>query len=104
MDRGARHGATIDLTHWRDVPTRALLFGEAQARAVVTTTRVDALLAIAKKHGVPAQVIGKVGALEAPLEIVTPTVRLNAPLSTLDDAYHEAIPRIMSQSAAASPS
>src|SRR5262249_24447954 len=50
MDRGAQLGATIDLTAWRELPDRALLFGEAQARAVVSTQNADALVEIAKKH------------------------------------------------------
>jgi phosphoribosylformylglycinamidine synthase subunit PurL len=104
MDRGARHGATIDLSAWRDLSTRALLFGEAQARVVLSTDRPDTVLAVAKRHGVPARVIGTVGPLEAPLTIATATTRLTAPLATLDEAYHEAIPRIMSQPAVASQS
>ena len=66
MDRGARHGATIDLGAWRDLSTRALLFGEAQARVVLSTDRPDTVLAIAKRHGVPARVIGTVGRLGSP--------------------------------------
>jgi hypothetical protein len=96
MDRGARHGAAIDLTHWRGIPARALLFGEAQGRAVVTTTMPDTVLSIAAKHDVPARVIGRVGALEAPLEISTTSARLQVSLDRLDEAYHETIPRIMS--------
>jgi phosphoribosylformylglycinamidine synthase II len=97
MDRNAQRGAKVDLSHWREVPTRALLFGEAQARVVISTSMPDTLISIAKKHGVPARAIGLVGALGDPLHITLGTGRLDSDLSRLDEAYHEAIPRIMSQ-------
>jgi phosphoribosylformylglycinamidine synthase len=101
MDRAAQHGATIDLAHWRDLPDRALLYGEAQGRIVVSTAAPATVLDIAAARSVPARVIGQVGAPGAPLQISTAAVRFNAPLALLDDAYHETIPRIMSQSALA---
>jgi phosphoribosylformylglycinamidine synthase len=102
MDRNAQRGAKIDLSHWKELPARAVLFGEAQARAVLSTTMPDTVLSIAKKHGVPARIIGQVGALGAPLHISAGSVTLDAPLTDLDEAYHEAIPRIMSQATASS--
>ena len=36
----------------------ALLFGESQARAIVSTSQVDEVLLRAKRHGVPAARIG----------------------------------------------
>jgi phosphoribosylformylglycinamidine synthase len=101
MDRGAQHGATVDLSSWKELPARALLFGEAQGRAVVTTAMPDTVLGIAKKHGVPARVIGEVGAVGAPLQVKTASSRLEATIAELDEAYHEAIPRIMNQPAVA---
>jgi phosphoribosylformylglycinamidine (FGAM) synthase-like enzyme len=100
MDRGCQRGATVDLKHWRELPTRALLFGEAQGRVVISTNMPDTVLGIAKKYGVPGRIIGQVGALGAPLHITTATNELTGPLAKLDDAYHEAIPRIMSRTAA----
>ncbi len=99
MDRNAQRGAKVDLSYWRELPTRALLFGEAQARVVISTNMPDTLISIAKKHGVPARAIGMVGALGEPLHITLGTGVLESDLSRLDEAYHEAIPRIMSQSA-----
>lgn len=101
MDRAAQLGATIDLTSWGDLPDRALLYGEAQARVVVSTPNPDAVLAVARQHGVPARVIGRVGPSRTPLQISTRSARIVAPLGRLDAAYHETIPRIMSQSALA---
>jgi phosphoribosylformylglycinamidine synthase len=102
MDRGAQRGATVDLSAWAAIRNRSLLFGEAQGRVVLSTTAPDAVLAIAKKHGVPAREIGKVGALGAPLEIKTAHGPLIASLHSLDESYHESIPRIMSQAASVS--
>src|SRR6185503_16146482 len=99
MDRETQRGATIDLTAWSELPSRAVLFGEAQARAIVTTTMPDTLLQIAGKHGVPARVIGLVGARGSQLAIKTGEGQFSAELRVLDEAYHEAIPRIMAQSA-----
>ena len=76
-----------------------MLFGEAQGRVVVTTTMPDTLLRVASDHEVPARVIGQVGALGAPLQITTSRSRIVAPLAKLDEAYYEAIPRLMSQPA-----
>jgi phosphoribosylformylglycinamidine synthase len=101
MDRNEQHGAHIDLTHWRELPDRAVLFGEAQGRAIVTTTMPDTVLRIAKKHGVPARVIGDVGAPGAPLQISVGGGTMMAALPALDAAYHEAIPSIMSRPAGA---
>ena len=37
----------------------ALLFGESQGRAVVSTNQIDRLLLLAKSHGIPAMRIGR---------------------------------------------
>ncbi|MEP6493030.1 MAG: phosphoribosylformylglycinamidine synthase subunit PurL, partial [bacterium] len=102
MDRRGQYGATIDLSTWGKLPDRALLFGEAQGRVVVSTSMPDTVVAIAAKHGVPATTIGRVGSLGAPLQISTAKGKLVASIQKLDEAYHEAIPRIMSQAAPAS--
>jgi phosphoribosylformylglycinamidine synthase len=99
MDRNAQRGATVDLTPWREVPERAVLFGEAQGRAVVTTTMPATVLGIATKHGVPARVIGEVGARGAPLQITVGSTTMTATLAQLDTAYHDAIPNIMARAA-----
>ena len=101
MNRELERGATIDLSAWADLPERSLLFGEAQGRVIVTTTMPDTVLRVAEDHDVPARVIGEVGAVGAPLQITTGRSRVVAPLARLDEAYYEAIPRIMSQPATA---
>jgi phosphoribosylformylglycinamidine synthase len=95
-------GAEIDLSAWRALPLRALLFGEAQARIVLATSAPDRVLDIARRHGVPARRIGTVSADAPALTITAGDHRLVAPLERLARAYHEAIPRIMARGTAES--
>ncbi len=53
-------GCHVDLAgHADDLDAIALLFGESQGRAIVSTSNVDALLRLAKRHGIPAMPIGR---------------------------------------------
>ncbi len=104
MDRGAQFGASVDLTHWRELPTRALLFGEAQGRVIVSTTMPDTVIAIARGHGVPGRIIGQVRGSGEPLHITTAAGRFETSLARLDEAYHESIPRAMAPAATQSQS
>ena len=99
-ERGRAMGASVDLGAWGQLPTRALLFGEAQGRIVVSTSAAEAVLALAARHGVPARVIGSVTAPDEGLRIATAAGTLAASLDRLGEAYHEAIPRAMSRAAA----
>ena len=97
-------GALVDLSAWESLAERALLFGEAQARIIVGTPDPEAVLAIAKRHGVPARRIGTVRDSSS-LDLTIGTKKISAPLARLARAYHDAIPNIMSApvSAAAEP-
>ncbi|HEU4643824.1 MAG TPA: phosphoribosylformylglycinamidine synthase subunit PurL [Gemmatimonadaceae bacterium] len=88
-------GAEVELDAWRDLPLRALLFGEAQGRIVVGTADPARVLEIAARHGVPARRIGTVRGDSGTLVITAGEGRLVAPLERLARAYHEAIPRLM---------
>ncbi|MEP6731689.1 MAG: phosphoribosylformylglycinamidine synthase subunit PurL [bacterium] len=101
MDRAHLIGADVDLSAWSSLPLRALLFGEAQARVVVSTPDPQAVIATATRHGVPAHVIGTVRGDTDQLNITVGDRRLNARVSQLADSYHEAIPNIMQRSASA---
>jgi phosphoribosylformylglycinamidine synthase len=101
MDRTRQTGAQIDLSPWASLPLRALLFGEAQGRVLVSTPDAAAVQAIAKRHGVKATVLGTVRASTGLLEVTTGSRQLRANVSQLADAYHEAIPRIMQRTASA---
>ncbi|MEX2154146.1 MAG: phosphoribosylformylglycinamidine synthase subunit PurL [Gemmatimonadaceae bacterium] len=100
MNRARMRGAEVDLSSWASLPLRALLFGEAQGRVIVSTAASNVVLASAKRHGVPAQQIGWVRASHT-LRIRVADRVIEAPLAVLAEAYHEAIPRRMSRSAAA---
>jgi len=99
-DRERPMGAQVDLGAWAALPTRALLFGEAQGRIVVSTAQPEAVLAIATRHGVPARVIGQVTAAAEGFAIHGATTALRASVATLAEAYHEALPRAMARAAA----
>ena len=90
-------GAEVDLSAWSMLPLRALLFGEAQGRIVVSAPSADRVLAVAAKHGVPAQRIGTVRATSNVLDVRVGSHAFAAPLARLAAAYHDAIPNIMSR-------
>ena len=73
-------GCHVDLAgHADDIDAVALLFSESQARAVVSTARVDDVLRIAREHGVPAQRIGRTVAAAFVIERRgIPLIRTNA--------------------------
>jgi len=101
MERAQPTSARVDLSPWKSLPRRALLFGEAQGRVVLSTPDPVAVLAIATRHGVPARTIGEVTAASAPFTIAFGEATLTVAVSALADAYHEAIPRVMSRTASA---
>jgi phosphoribosylformylglycinamidine synthase len=78
---------------------RALLFGEAQGRVLLSTPRPADVVAAARRFGVPARSIGVVRAHSQSLELVIGRRHIVAPVSRLARAYHDAIPALMSQAA-----
>jgi phosphoribosylformylglycinamidine synthase len=84
-----------------DLPPSALLFGEAQGRAVVTVRTEKQLAKLkerATQNGVRATWIGTVGGENLRLAL-GPTVLTDLPVSLLARVYRDAIPRRMSGSA-----
>jgi phosphoribosylformylglycinamidine synthase len=100
-NRDQRFSATIDLTAWGGIPRRALLFGEAQGRVVVSTDSADVVERIAASHGVPARRIGVVESADKPFRIAYRAGELIAPVEQLVESYHNAIPSIMTRVAVA---
>ncbi len=96
-NRGRMVGAEIDLDTWRDTPVRALLFGESQARVVISVPAKSsaAISAIATKYGVACTIIGRTSAKSGELVIRAGSAILRVPLEQLAAAYHDAIPSIM---------
>jgi len=94
-------GVDVDLSRWGAIPARAVLFGEAQGRVVISTPHPDAVLKAAQRHGVPAATIGVVMPAQSGFTIRLAGRTLQCPVSSLIDSYHEAIPRIMTRVASA---
>jgi phosphoribosylformylglycinamidine synthase len=101
MHRDRATGFAVDLTDWADLPLRALLFGEAQGRIVVSTPTPDALLEVAARAGVPARVIGRVTSESEGIEFVIGAVSARSAVAPLAKAFHDTIPGIMDGSAPA---
>jgi phosphoribosylformylglycinamidine synthase len=95
LQRDALLGFTVDLSPWATLPHRALLFGEAQARVVLSTPTPQAVLDIAARHGVPARVIGAVTAASDGARFTIEDDSFAAPVEWLARAFHEAIPAAM---------
>src|SRR5688572_21833557 len=89
-------GAEIDLGAWAALPFRAVLFGEAQGRIVVSTRHPAEVIAAAVARGVPATRIGTVRAESGTLTIAVGARRFTAALDRLAAAYHDAIPNALS--------
>jgi phosphoribosylformylglycinamidine synthase len=101
MDRGSMHGADVDLSPWDHLPARVVLFGETQARIIVSTAAPEAVLAIARRCGIEARALGFVRGRSHDLTWTLGGRTVRASLDRLASAYHDAIPRIMARPASA---
>jgi phosphoribosylformylglycinamidine synthase len=101
-DAERQFGVDVDLGAWAKLPLRALLFGEGQARVVISTPSPDAVLAAARTHGVPARVIGTVRPADDGITMRIGARVLRAPASRLAHAYHDSIAERMRTPAGAS--
>jgi phosphoribosylformylglycinamidine synthase len=90
-------GADIDLSAAAAVPARAVLFGESQARVIVSSLDPQRVIEIATSNGVPCARIGTVRKQSAALSITLRGRTFSSPLVRLHRAYHETIPKIMSR-------
>jgi phosphoribosylformylglycinamidine synthase len=93
-------GAEVDLSAFASLPARALLFGEAQSRIVLSTPDPARVLAIAARHGIPAAQIGTVRAGSDRLRFTIGDRVIHASLRRLGEAFHNTIPAIMGASPA----
>ncbi len=94
-NRNAQFGFTVDLSPWSNLARRALLFGEAHGRVVVSTKNAERVIAVAKKHGVPVTTIGAVAAASNGASFKIGADSFRAPIDWLSRAFHEAIPVAM---------
>jgi phosphoribosylformylglycinamidine synthase II len=93
-DREDMVGATVDLNRWNAIPARAVLFGEAQGRVVISTAEPARVIAIANGHGVAAFEIGRV-VRDARLRISAGSRTIDAPLARLASSYYDSIASVM---------
>jgi phosphoribosylformylglycinamidine synthase len=96
-DLECQSGAEIDLSAFGNIPGRGVLFGETQARIVISSSAPERVLAIAAKAGVPCARIGAVRRTSTALAIKLAGSALTAPLARLRHAYHRTIPAIMAR-------
>jgi phosphoribosylformylglycinamidine synthase II len=82
------------------VPVAALLFGEDHGRAVVSAApaRAPGVLAVARRHGVEARVIGTVGEPGGTVRITVGAHELRRAAESLRAVYENAIPRRLDRS------
>jgi phosphoribosylformylglycinamidine synthase len=90
----------VDLSPWTALPLRALLFGEAQGRIIVSSEVPEQVVAVAARHGVPARVIGTVRPASWGLALTVGARVIRAQVPARSRAYHDAIPDAMQRSAA----
>jgi len=94
-DPAASMGADVDLSPWDALPCRAVLFGEAHGRVLVSTGNPEAVLAIARDAGVPARAIGTVRTAADGFVLRTGGAIIHASTEELAAPYHGAIAAIM---------
>ena len=90
-------GAAIKLPASPDIPLRALLFGEAQGRVIVSSRAPERVIGIAGAHGLDAAAIGMVKGPGDSLAIEAGTTSFSVSLQEMISAYHDAIPAMMSR-------
>jgi phosphoribosylformylglycinamidine synthase len=95
-NRDVQLGAEVDLTGSANVQTRAMLFGESQARYVLSSLSPEIVERIMQKHGVPVRRIGRVVDREKGFTIRCGDVVLESSVDAIASAWHDAIPEIMS--------
>ncbi len=93
--RSAMVGATVDVSRWAHLPQRAVLFGEAQARILVSTPDPDGIATAAARHGVNAFRIGNTTTPDRGLLISGAGVILAGTIERFAAAYHDTLARTM---------
>ena len=101
-NRDGLFGVRVQLDSRANLSARSALFGETQARFVISTAEPAEILTVARKHKVPASRIGTVTHKSDGFRINAGNRRLVADVEALGNAYHDAIPSIMSRAALAS--
>jgi phosphoribosylformylglycinamidine synthase len=95
--RGNEDPMGCEVTLDSQIRTDALLFGESQSRVILTTAAADVekLKAVAAKHGVPFNVIGKTGGGSLVIK-ANGAVLVDSQVADLKKLWQEAIPKLLS--------
>jgi phosphoribosylformylglycinamidine synthase II len=99
--KGGETGANVDLGDSAATSFRGALFGESQARFVVTSDEPAAIERIAGKYGVIVRRIGTVRSADEGFVLRAYGRTIDTDIETLSSAWHDAIPNIMAGPAAA---
>jgi phosphoribosylformylglycinamidine synthase len=100
-NREVQMGADVDVTDVADISSRAMLFGESQGRYLLSSFSPEIVERIMQKHGVPVRRVGTVLEKEAGFRIRFAGATLDADVESLSNAWHNAIPSMMSAPAVA---
>ncbi len=101
LNKSNQHGFNVKLSRWSQLAKRALLFGEAHGRVIVTTRDSSAIEKIAAQHNVPAHVIGTVTSPNSRAHFDVGDYSFDIYVQQMARAFHEAIPSIMDGNAPA---
>jgi phosphoribosylformylglycinamidine synthase len=93
--KGEETGANVDLGDSSTTSFRGALFGESQARFVVTSNDPAAVERIARKHGIPAARLGTVTPADEGFVLHAYGRTIETDIEKLSSAWHDAIPNIM---------
>jgi phosphoribosylformylglycinamidine synthase len=100
-NRNAQLGANMDISVIGDIPARSAFFGETQARFVLSSHDPKTVEQIMQNHGVPVARIGTVTEPSRGFTVRFGERVIESDLASLSDAWHNAIPAIMSAPAVA---
>ncbi|HMA19365.1 MAG TPA: AIR synthase-related protein, partial [Gemmatimonadaceae bacterium] len=95
-ERDSLRGVDVDLTGLAKISTRGIFFGESQGRYVISSNFPEDVERVMSKHGVPVKRIGKVTSAENGFHIRFGNHVIDSDVETLADAWHDAIPAVMS--------
>jgi phosphoribosylformylglycinamidine synthase len=100
-NREVQTGAEIDLSDAGAVSKRAMLFGESQARYVVSSFSPEIVERIMHRHGVPVRQIGRVTEKSTGFKLRFGSAMIDCDVDSLSNAWHDAIPNLMTAPAVA---
>ena len=99
--RDRQTGADVDVSAVASVTSCAMFFGESQARYILSTPAPESVEKIMKSAGVPVYRIGRVTDAAKGLKVRYGSDVIDVDIASMSNAWHDAIPRIMTAPATA---